>query len=485
MTAPTKPDPGITNIRVAGGAGGLSAKFEDFGEMGRLTDDVGGDALAVAGKGHKYLVDPNVIASAVLDPVGAAKFEGAMLGALDGPKGLTAVAGTIELRSIALRAAEAGYQFADDANSKLLADLQWLLGAGAITTLPAALLAALPAGAAYALTDLIKNHGDISKLGPDAAADLQKFITEHPGLVDAIVGGTPGALSVLQGFPVDLQQGAAELGLLMPDGKAQVVGRGIDTDKLASTPPANLGDIMAEINHRNTTAAQRDGSGAYTGPNIDVRKVTGPDGKPRYIVDIPGTKVWNASTPGGNNTNINDLGTNIHGVAGQNTALQQAVDQALHQAGVSPTDPVMLVGHSQGGIIAANAAADWVNEGKYNVTNVVTAGSPVGLVDMPSSVKVLSLENSGDIVAHLDGRSNPTTSNWTTVTFDHQTGTVFGNHNLGEQGYTGAARQLSDPGNPASQDPSVVAFNQSLAANGFTTGTSVETQQYYATRVPN
>ncbi|ADG98177.1 conserved hypothetical protein [Segniliparus rotundus DSM 44985] len=482
MTVPTGTDPGITNIKVSGGAGGASAVYEDFGAMGRLTDEVGGDSLATAGKGHKYLVDPNVVASAVLDPVGAAKFESAMLGALDGPKGLTAVAGTIELRSAALRAAEAGYQLADEASAKLLEDLQWLAGAAALPVLPAAIAAALPDGAAYALAELIKNGGDVSKLKDDAVADLQRLITEHPGVVDAVVGGTPGALSLLQKFPVDLQQGATEIGLLMPDGKAHTESKGRDLDPTATTVPRNLGDVLAEINHRNTTAGN---DGKNNGPNIDVRTVTGPDGKPHYIVDIPGTKVWNSSTPGSNNTNINDLGTNIHGVAGQDTALQQAVDQALRQAGATSTDPVMLVGHSQGGIIAANAAADWVNEGKYNVTNVITAGSPVGLVDMPSSVKVLSLENSGDIVAHLDGRSNPATGNWTTVTFDHQTGAVFGNHSLGEQGYTGVARQLSDPGNPASKNPSVAAFNQSLAENGFTTGTSVETHQYYSTRVPD
>ncbi|EFV13917.1 lipase family alpha/beta hydrolase [Segniliparus rugosus] len=468
-----------TNIKVSGGAGGTSAVFEDFGEMGRLTDDIGGDALVTAGKSHKYLVDPNVVASAVLDPVGAAKFEGAMLGALDGPKGLTAVAGTIELRSVALRAAEAGYQLADEANRQLLADLEWTLAAAAPGALPAELVGILGVATGSALADYIKNGGDLSKLKDDEIAALQRLIVEHPGLVDAAVNMAPGMISNLQGFPVDLQQGAAEIGLLMPDGKANVVGKGIDTDTYARTPPQNLGDIMAQLNHRNDTA-QQDGN---TGPNIDVRKVTGPDGKTRWIVDVPGTKVWNASTPGSNNTNINDLGTNIHGVAGQDTALQQAIDQAMQQAGVSKGDPVMLVGHSQGGIVAANAAADWVHEGKYNVTNVVTAGSPVGLVDMPSNVQVLSLENNGDIVPHLDGRNNPDTSNWTTVTFDHQTGTVGGNHKMGgpgDHGYTDVAASLSN-----STDPSVVAFNQSLANNGFTTGTSVETQQYYATRVPN
>ncbi|MGL6235622.1 MAG: alpha/beta hydrolase [Segniliparus sp.] len=468
-----------TNIRVSGGAGGTSAVFEDFGEMGRLTDDVGADALTTAGKGHKYLADPNVIASAVLDPVGAAKFEGAMLGALDGPKGLTAVAGVIELRSIALRAAEAGYQFADEANRQLLADLEWTLAAAAPGALPAELIGILGVATGSALADYIKNGGDISKLKDDEIKALQRLIVEHPGLVDAAVNMAPGMLSNLQGFPIDLQQGAAEIGLLYPDGTPKLTpvdkeGHPIPGGVVASTPstsPKNLGDIvggLAAVNANSTTGA-----------NIEVRKVTGPDGKPRYIVDVPGTKEWNVTQDPSLKPNVNDLGTNIRGLSGQETTLQKDIEKAMLAAGVKPGDPVMMVGHSQGGIVAANAAADWVKEGKYNVTNVVTAGSPVGLVDMPGSVKVLSLENSGDIVPHLDGRSNPDTSNWTTVTFDHQTGTVGGNHDMDYNGYAQVAKNISN-----SSDPSISAFNQSLTDNGFTTGTSTDDYEFRGERTP-
>lgn len=479
MTTPTRPDPSVTNIRTGGGAGGVSAKFEDFGEMGRLADEVGGDSLAVAGKGHKYLVDPNVIASAVLDPVGAAKFEGAMLGALDGPNGLTAVAGAIELRSVALRAAEAGYQFADEANRQLLADLEWTLSATAPAALPAEIVGVLGVATGSALADYIQNCGDLDKLKADEIAALQRLIVEHPGLVDAAVNMAPGILTNLQGFPVDLQQGAAEIGLLYPDGAPKLTPvdkKGLPTPGGAvtstpSTPPKNLGDIvggLAAVNANSTTGA-----------NIEVRKVTGSDGKPRYIVDAPGTKEWNAAQDPSLKPNVNDLGTNIRGLSGQETTLQKDIEKAMAAAGVRPEDPVMLVGHSQGGIVAANAAADWAREGKYNVTNVVTAGSPVGLVQMPENVKVLSLENSGDIVPHLDGRSNPDTSNWTTVTFDRQTGTVGGNHDLGHNGYAQVANTISN-----SSDPSIAAFNQSLQANGFTTGTSTEDYEFRGERAP-
>ena len=77
--------------------------------MGRLTDDVAEDTLRIAATSQKYLLDPDAIASAVLDPAGAAKFEAALLAALDGPSGLAAISVTIGLRGAAFRATAAAY----------------------------------------------------------------------------------------------------------------------------------------------------------------------------------------------------------------------------------------------------------------------------------------------------------------------------------------------------------------------------------------
>jgi hypothetical protein len=116
----------------------------------------------------------------------------------------------------------------------------------------------------------------------------------------------------------------------------------------------------------------------------------------------------------------------------------------------------MLVGHSQGGIVAAQSAKD-LNSNGYNVTHVVTAGSPVGRIDVPSDVQVLSLENRNDIVPRLDATDNPGSPNRTTVTFDNQTGTVGGNHKI-ETNYAGAAGQLYNGSNP-----SIDRFKESAA----------------------
>jgi pimeloyl-ACP methyl ester carboxylesterase len=63
----------------------------------------------------------------------------------------------------------------------------------------------------------------------------------------------------------------------------------------------------------------------------------------------------------------------------------------------------MLVGHSQGGIAAMNLAAD----PHWHVTDIVTAGSPVGNKRVPPGTRVLRVENRGDPVPLLDGDREP------------------------------------------------------------------------------
>lgn len=435
--------PGVTNLTVGGGAGGVEAKYEDLAAMGDLTDDVAGDTLGIAMSSHKFLADPNVIASAVLNPGGVARFEAAMLGALDGPSGLTATSATIGLRSVALRASSAAYHTMDQLNAKALDAVRWMEGAAVVAN-P---LAAVPAAGAIA-ADVYLNYD----------GDWQRYLVEHPGLVDQLLGMSPGMISAL-GLPTDLATLISGVAAVYPDGEPRVTDNGIDPT--GATPPHGLGDIVDGLGHRNETDS-----------NIDIRKVVGPDGRVAYIVDIPGTKVWNL--PGGDGGSANDFGTNIDALAGNETVLQKGVEDAMRRAGIGPNDPVMLVGHSQGGMVAARAANDFVSNGDFNVTHVVTAGSPVGRMPIPDGVQVLSLENSGDIVPHLDAADNPRSDNRTTVTFDNQSGTVGGNHAI-QGNYADAAHQLD-----ASNDPSVRRFQDS--ASVYTGGVSVETHQYKVER---
>jgi pimeloyl-ACP methyl ester carboxylesterase len=143
---------------------------------------------------------------------------------------------------------------------------------------------------------------------------------------------------------------------------------------------------------------------------------------------VPGTKDWQPDPR--HREHLNDLATNLTTMAGSRSARLDGVREAMRLAGVRAGEPVMLVGHSQGGLVALRAAEQLTRDGSFAVTHVVTAGSPIGRMPVPSSVSVLALENRYDVVPQLDGRPSPPDANRVTVVFDAQNHDVGLNHAL-------------------------------------------------------
>ena len=145
---------------------------------------------------------------------------------------------------------------------------------------------------------------------------------------------------------------------------------------------------------------------------IEEHVTVGEDGTTTrsWTVDIRGTQSFAIGQLG-----PQDMTTNLQGVAGMASDQLNAVMEAMDAAGISPEEAVEFAGHSQGGIMAAQLAADPAVRARYNVVSVVTAGSPTATV-APSDVPVLSYENSGDIVPGLDGNATRG-DNVTTVRF--------------------------------------------------------------------
>lgn len=201
----------ISNVRVEGGAGGIEAQYEDLAAMADLTDDVAGDILKTAAAGHRFLVEPDLLASSLLNPGGVVKFEAAMAVALDGPNGLTSTCAAIGLRGEALKATRTAYEMADELAAKGLDAGRWFAGLAA---------AANPVGTALvgggAITaDVYLNHD----------GDWEKWIVDHPGMVDTLIGMSPGMISAL-GIPVDLATTLDLLAMTYPDGEAVVTDIG-------------------------------------------------------------------------------------------------------------------------------------------------------------------------------------------------------------------------------------------------------------------
>ncbi|MDQ1681627.1 MAG: hypothetical protein QOH99_168 [Frankiaceae bacterium] len=465
-------------LSVTGGAGGIDASLDDMEATSRVLAAEAAELGRIALAGHRLLLSANLAASAVLDPGGAAASEAAILAALDGPHGVTGRAAGLELMSAGLWAAAATYRATDDALAASDLARHWVTGYAAVCAAPIVLVAV---GAAFVAAPALTGA---------AAAELSnvdwgRFIANHPGLVDEASADAPGGVSALmsplqplsgafafsQGqspVPMTVAQAAGLVGLAYPDGHGEAIANP-DATTTSTGTPRDLQDILRALATRNSMSA-----GTEQG-DIDVRIVTTVDASgiahKSYIVDIPGTKDWQFD-PSGDRTQPNDVGTNVHGLGGDDTARREGVLQALRIAGAGPADPVMLVGHSQGGLVAMSTALAASESGEFRITNVITAGAPIGGMPVPRGTQVLSLENRADIVPRLDGQANADIDNRVTVTFDDQHHNIGENHSMTTT-YLPASAQVD-----SSADPSVRAFLAGLHGTFLVASGTVTTNVY-------
>jgi hypothetical protein len=427
MSPPATPQP----VAVTGGAGGIVAHTEEMVALARRFGTASTDTLHSAWDLHGYALDPEFLTSALFDPAGSAAYEAALLFALDGSGGLTWAGVQSGALDVELRVAAAAYEQADQLDTGLRDDLVGVLRAP------------------IALTDALV---ELARTG-DPLAAAQAGVAADPELADDLVDWL--------GVPALLAAAAREL----PDGHGVARTLGPDRAPIAEAPPRRLTDVIGELQRRCDDQSHH---GA-----IDVRMLTLPDGSRRAIVDISGTKSWTPLPT----SDVTSLTTNGRALVGVDTAYEQGVLAAMHKAGVRPSDDVMIVGHSQGGMIAVDAARDAVESGRFNVTHVITAGSPIGLTvgALPSRVQVLALESSEDVVPHLDGRANPDLPNVTTATSNRGAGTVAGDHDF-THAYLPVAADVE-----ASDNESVRRFLSS--ARGYFGATHVTTKAYQVVRV--
>lgn len=98
-----------------------------------------------------------------------------------------------------------------------------------------------------------------------------------------------------------------------------------------------------------------------------------------------------------------DMTSNISAIAELDSGSYNAAVQAMREAGISAEDNVIIVGHSQGGLVAAQLAAS----GDYRVSDVVTVGAPLHQVDIPEEVNVIAVEHAEDVIPSLSGVAIP------------------------------------------------------------------------------
>jgi hypothetical protein len=415
-------------IDVTGGAAGLAASYAAARELADVFDAAGHRLRDHGRQGLRMMRDPELLESGLLAPGSCAAAEAALLAATAGPHGVLPASLGWEVDAVAVRTAISGLEAADDVARIAVAGLDHQLAVVAVGQL------ALPVG-----------------LDPG-------LLTEHPGLTEHVVDGLGGPAAA----------GAAAL-LYGAPGRPVVTPYAADT---GGRPPRSVHDLLE---HLHAVAALSEGAESAANGTVEVQTIHGPRGEVRHVVYLPGTDDFNA--PWDQDGDVRDLETDLDLMSGRPDAYQQGILEALHQAGVRPGEPVLLVGHSLGGMAAAAILA---GHSGYDVTDVVTAGSPTAQVSgYPAGSHVLSLEQQGDIVPELDGSPNPDSVEQTTVVFDARPDAgVLAHHGYGAY-EEGAA--LVD----ASTDPSVAEAVGSLHDQGFLTGDGTASSQVFQiTRAP-
>ncbi|WP_299055778.1 hypothetical protein [uncultured Nocardioides sp.] len=469
------------DLVVRGGVGGLAATYADLRDLADAHDALG-DRVRARGRAVLALTtEGDLLASAALSPVSFATAEAALTGAVWGTDGAYAAASHVEADAVAVRSVVALLAGADGTVASGVGMLAHGLGRAAA---PGLVAVAAPIAAGLTLVHLGGRLGAVPPLVTAAA--------RHPGLVEPVVVAVSGSVDVLTGrappvpgvlaLPVapDLLGSTGVLaGAYGPDGPPRVAHRG-DLDGPVA-PPRGVADLLDGLTVVHGLSDAPGGHGT-----VAVDTLVGADGSRRHVVHLPGTDDM-GTPPWGQDDDVRDLATNLRLMAGEPTTYGAGVVEAMREAGVRPGEPVLLTGHSQGGMQAV-ALADDLAGSSYDVRQVVTAGSPTAQVPhLGEDVAVLSLENRGDVVPLLDGAPNPDTPQRVTVTFDapvtHGDGDGDGDgatdpaerHRLGH--YRDAAAAVD-----ASMDPSLRTQVDRMREWGFLDAESAERRVFRITR---
>ena len=472
--------------RVTGGVGGMAATYAAVRALADLFDAAGDRMRGWAATGARILTDPDLLGSAPLSPITFAEAEERVVAATAGPHGALPSSVVYETDALLVRSTIAAFEECDRLVASSFEVLDYTAGrawgCAVVEAAPYVLALGavavpvarstwqdLPADTRARLRGEAREGADLAQEWADTHPEqVQHVVDSSGGLLDGLLAGLPLGVAAALGlstFHPTVGDAAADLaGLYAPDGPPQVRRRPDLSVRLGAVAPRDLPGLMRHL-------AETDALSPHDRPGdqgtIEVQTLTAADGGVRHIVYLPGTDDL-ATTPFNQDGDVRDLATNLRLVATHDTTYAEGIEEAMARAGIGADDPVLLVGHSQGGMEAAAILADG---SPFHVTHVVTAGAPTAQVhSFPAGSHVLSLENRGDVVPLLDGHDNPDSRQQVTVQFDDHERSVAANHRLHHYVRGAAAAE-------ASPDPSVREQLASLRAHGFLGGRAAATSQ--------
>jgi hypothetical protein len=315
----------------------------------------------------------------------------------------------------ALRAAAEGYGRVEHASSRAAQEAAAALGFGVGRLLPlfACLVApALPAVAAgvvlaAVLAPALREKGgatigewfaDNNRVltNPLTVALVRAGVMSIDDVIGGVVGLPPGVMRAVGDEGAGLvgldTSAATVLALGAPVGllTESAVATRAQRERVVDGPPQGLAERLDRVPQRTHAP-----DGAARGAHIRIDRYEMPGGDDRFEVYITGTADFSPAA----GAEPFDLTSNIAGMAELPAGSMRAVQQAMAEAGVTEHSPVQFSGFSQGGLVAVSLAAS----GEYNTQGVFTAGAPTAQADLPSTIPVVELEHTDDIVPAMGG----------------------------------------------------------------------------------
>ncbi|MEZ0493885.1 hypothetical protein AB2L28_16735 [Kineococcus sp. TBRC 1896] len=498
----------------------------DPDQLDAVAAQLAGTAATVAGVGAvavQTAADPVFAMSVPLAPVTAARAAGDLARVVVGGASAPAVAARVLDLATRLEVVSLRYRVGDGTAAAVVALARRAVAgavveaapelAGAAGTLVAADVLFRVREAGYrvlvaAVAQAVEGDVDLDALGATAAAEAGEvddrvladlrgagtLLAAHPGVVRELAASTP-YLAAAAGVPgvedvgdvAALLTSAGAVTPLFRETPVRVTPQTVPR-AVPSRPPRGLAEVLDGVAHQSTGYEAAHGSvggrlasaGKPDPGGLRLERVTHADGSVAWIVEVPGTQDW-TPLPGSTRTPM-DLTTNLRAVAGEPTATGAAVVDALRQAGVRPDEPVLLAGHSQGGLTAAALAADPAVVAEFHVTHVLTAGSPTDGLPAAPGIRTVSLEHTGDVVPALDGTDAEGSADRTVVRRDVSDEEEVRENPVAAHGWSRYLRTaaLAD----ASEDPALRTFRESGSAFFDAPGARVDVFDYTAERVP-
>jgi hypothetical protein len=251
--------------------------------------------------------------------------------------------------------------------------------------------------------------------GTDAQkkAALQQWMLDHPELLTSpefatlvrrVVSNTDDAALGAAGMPPWASMLLGEQGL-------GILGVGTSAGVLIAVGTASGSRVFHETPVRVDRVAEQRTADAPSGAEerlarvpsdeqIRIERYTAPGAPPRYVVYVAPTQTFSPIA----GEEPWDLTSNVAGVAGLPAGSIRATEQAMADAGITADSEVVLVGFSQGGLVADAVAAS----GDWNTVGLETYGDPGGGIELPEGIRGVAVRHSDDFVVATGGAQQAT-----------------------------------------------------------------------------